>query len=843
MTSPQGLLQLFIGLTAIASIFIGVSGYIGHLRLGDVAGQAVLVSPYFAAVVIFCGVVLYIARLIPRYARPCAILAVGALLFALLAPRWSEAWSNGRGLSANLTSILIFTGAAAAFWLQRGHRYPPARINISEVPIALLGLAASTFISYVLVEDNIRTRQTLAERSAEVVAANVGDRTTRASMLIQRLTERWNSLNAVPERSFMDEGFKGYLRDFPFFLSLHLIDDAGEVVLERSSDPARLERMEIRRDMVGLLDQVQAAGVTRFIINGDTDTKLGVLISPLRSPAMMNWSVIASVDLSHIATWAMARGHDGGYFRISHGGETLYQSAAEPPAKPIAAGNISIPVHDDFALNLYYAYTPTETDLGTEVWAEFIWLVGVMVTYLLIVSQRLTLVARQRAEQLSHNALHDPLTGLPNRRQLEQRLREACAQARHDAQNISVMFIDLDGIKLINDSVGHDIGDEVLIEASRRLQQCARNDAAVNQLGDTEFVLLLRHATAKQAQERSEELIAEVASPYQIAGRVLSMTANVGIVSSDGRVNDPMELVRQADLAMLEAKRKGQNSWHTYTGDLSTEVAERLQLLHDLQIAIDNKALELHYQPIVEGCHGRVVGIEGLLRWNHQSLGYVSPARFIPLAEESGHIVALTDWVLATACRDCAMLRKQGLTTFPIAVNISPLYFQRDDFIERVQDALDTANLPPQCLELEITEGVLVDNEKAAIDKLSQLQAMGIRTAIDDFGTGYSSLSYLKNLPIDKVKIDRSFVTDVVTDPAGAAIVQGIISMAHHLSLAVVAEGVETEPQYSFLKHSKCGAFQGYLFSRPKPFHELMHHLDQGGGHLCPQPPSLDNPA
>lgn len=839
MATRQGLLQLFIGLTAIAAIFIGIGACISHARLGDIAGRAVLLSPRFGIVVLCCGLLLYTARLVPRYALLCAAIAVCALIFSRLAPHWSDAWSNGRSLSTNLATALIGAGACAVFVWQRSSQRDRLRLTRGEIPVALLGLAASTFISFVLIEDNIRTRQAFADRSAEVVASNLGDRTVRAEMLIQRLTERWNTLQYMPERSFMEGAFTGYLRDFPFFPSIHLIDQQGSIVLEQRRDSLRLENLMTQAELEGLLGHARASRGTRIAIreDGETHKKIGLLVAPLVNPEMMNWSVIASVDPAHIATWAMTRVDGRGYFRISHRNNLLYQSADTPPANAIADGHITIPMHDDFEMNLYYAYSPAETDLGTEVWAEFLWLAGFIVTFLLIVSQRLTSVAQQRAVQLSHNALHDPLTGLPNRRQLERKLKEICAHARRDNQPVSVAFFNLDGIKLINDSAGHDIGDEVLTEVAQRLEQGAGVDAVVNQLGDNEFVLLFSGLFPDQVKMRSEALIEELSRPYQVADRALSLTANVGIASNDSSVDDPMELVRRADLAMLQAKRDGQNTWHTYTTSLSAEVTERLQLLHDLQLALDNDALELHYQPIVEGRFGRVVGAEGLLRWLHENHGYISPARFIPLVEETGQIVALTDWVLATACRDSAQLHEQGLSSFPVAVNISPVYFQRADFIEKVEDALKESRLPPQFLELEITEGVLVNNEKAAVAKLAQLQKMGIRTSIDDFGTGYSSLSYLKNLPIDKVKIDRSFITDVVNGPADAAIVQGIISMAHHLGLTVVAEGVETEPQFSFLKRHRCDAFQGFLFSQAKPFDELRAALEQSAGHLLPMPP------
>lgn len=842
------MLQLFISLVAIASVSVGVGGGVGYARLGDVAGRAVFVSPYFSAIVVFCGAALYAAQTFPRHARLWALVAMGAIVSARLASQWSDVWLSGRTISANFATVLIVLGASAALFWHRGGPQKPYRASRGDVAVALLGVVASTFISFALIEENITTRQKFAEKSAKAVATDVRDRTARAETLTRRLGDRWSAVRHMPEKAFMEEEFSSYLRDFTFFLSLAIVDDNGSVVLEHSRDTAvrgRIEDLAARHELNDLLSQAHVTGQTRIAVREDAwgDGKTGLLIAPLTNPDMNNWSVVASIDLTGIAAWAMTRTDDGGYFRISHENTVLYRSTDEPPTQAIAAGDIVIPVHDDFKMHLSYVYPPTGSDLDTEVWAEFVWLAGIIFTFLLVASQRLTSVARERSVQLSHNALHDPLTGLPNRRLLEQELMRACVGARRTKRPVSVVFFDLDGIKLINDSIGHDVGDEVLMEVATRLQRSAQKDGSVTHLGAYEFVLLFVGIDPERIRKYTQQVIDDLSRPYHVAGGVLSMTASAGIVTSDGNVRDPMELVRQADLAMLRAKQEGRNTWYTYTEDLSVQVVERLELRRDLQSALDTNALQLHYQPIVEGHSGRVIGVEALLRWSHETHGYVSPARFIPLAEETGQIVALTDWVLATACHDSSLLRMRGLPSFPVIVNISPLYFQRANFVENIQRVLRVAGLPAQFLELEITEGVFLDNEEAAILKLTELRDMGIRTSIDDFGTGYSSLSYLKNLPVDKVKIDRAFIIDAVSDPADAAIVRGIISMAHHLGLTVVAEGVETEPQFAFLRRSYCDAFQGYLFAKPMPFDELLATLGRSGCRLLSSDPLTEPPS
>lgn len=844
MTTRQGLLQLFVSLVSIAGFFIGVAGCISYVRLGSIAGKAIFLSPYFAATVMVCSSMLYAARSFPDHAKQLAIATVAAIIIARLGPQWSDVWTNGRISSADFATALILAGCAAALMLDARvlSQNQKLRMPRRDFIVALLGVMASTLTSFALIEENIVTRQKVAQRAAKTVALDVEERTTRAKTMIRRLTERWSAISHAPEHSFIAHELSTFTRDFTFFRSLALVDETGAIVSEHSRDDAGRRWYADPATETGLgalLQKSHQAGPAQIFVIIQTlqDRQTTLLVSPVIRAGMPNWAIVAVLDLADMVTWAMRRADESGYFRLSHGGRVLYQTAAQPPATAVAGGDISIPVHDDLVLQMSYVYSSTDTDLDTEVLAEFIWLVGIIFTFLLIASQRLTRIAQKRAAQLSYNALHDPLTGLPNRRLLEEKLIWACDNAKRTKQPLSVVFFDFDGIKLINDSVSHATGDAVLIEIARRLQRGAGTDAAVKQLGGIEFALLFTEMGIAQVQERTEALITDLARPYHINDRMLSITVNAGIVNSDGHVDDPMELVRQADLAMLRAKRKGRNTYDVYTEDLTTEIAERIALRADLQIAIDTDALELYHQPIIEGCTGRVTGVEALLRWPHETRGYISPDRFVQLAEETGQIEALTDWALATACHHRVVMRQHGLSSFPVIVNISPLYFLHKDFVGKVERCLQNAHLPPDCLEIEITESVFLESEEDVIQKLTRLRSLGIKTSVDDFGVGYSSLGYLKNLPIDKIKIDRSFITDVISTSADAAIVQGIISMAHHLGLKVVAEGVETGPQFSFLRQNNCDLFQGFLFSRPVPFDALVDMLSQAECRLLPAEP------
>lgn len=844
MPIKQDLLQLFITPVAIASICLGLGGLLMHARLGQVAGQAVFLSPYFSAVVVFCGLALFAARTYPRYGRFWAIMAILAIVLARAAPLISESWVNGREISANFATAVILLGAATSLLFHCVFQPPRHHANRKEFTIAVSGIALSIWVSFALIEEKIVTQQQIATTSARAITRDLKHNTNEGTSLITRMSERLSTLEPMPSETFFLTEFRRHLRDFPFFTGLMLVDHNGLAVHQVSKDDvlADLESLSDHPRLSDLLRQARAStlpGVALIELPCCTP-KTNVVVAPLYGPTTDHWAIVALIDLAGIVNWAMNQTSHDGNFQISHQDSVLYQTIDPIPSSMVAAGTVQISDPGNTALQFSYFYTSSELAFGTEVWADFVWLAGIFFTFLLISSRRMTELARRHSVQLSHNALHDPLTGLPNRRLLEKTLRQACGQAKRRSQQVSVVFFDVDGIKLINDSIGHDMGDEVLIEAARRLTRISPQGCTVTQLSGIEFVLVLVGVSPQKVQEHTQNVISELSRSYNIAGRFLTMVVSAGIVNSNGHLNDPMELVRQADLAMLKARKKGQNAWHTYTDDLSGRVAERLELRNALQSALEAAALKLYYQPIVDGHSGRVVGVEALTRWRHETRGTISPERFIALAEETGQIIALTDWALNTACRDSARLRDHGLPAFPVVVNISPLYFQRPDFVANVQQALHDTELPAQFLGLEITEGVLLNDKESAILKLEQLQNMGIRISIDDFGTGYSNLRSLKKLPIDTIKIDRSFISDVVNDPADAAITQAVISMAHHLNLRVVAEGVETVPQLAFLRRRNCDTFQGYLFARPMPFDQLVPLLLKSRGHLFPSKSAPD---
>jgi len=429
-------------------------------------------------------------------------------------------------------------------------------------------------------------------------------------------------------------------------------------------------------------------------------------------------------------------------------------------------------------------------------------------------------------EEIRNLAFYDTLTGLPNRRLLLDRLRKTLAASARSGRLRAILFADLDNFKTLNDTLGHQTGDLLLQEVARRLSDCVRESDTVSRLGGDEFVVMLEdlneypEIAATQAEIIAEKLLAVINEPYLLDGRECLSTASIGITVFGNGVQGTNEVLQQADIAMYQAKNAGRNTVRFFAPALQDAVNARAAMEEDMRLAIKTGQFLLYYQPQVN--RGVTVGAEALVRWMHPQRGLLQPGEFISLAEESGLILSLGDWVLDAACRQiAAWAGDEGTADLTVAVNISARQFRQPDFVERVLIALECAGANPENLMLELTESMLVEDIEEVIAKMTELKGHGLKFSLDDFGTGYSSLSFLKRLPLDELKIDRSFVRDALTDASGGAIVQAIISLGRAMGMPVVAEGVETEEQREFLAGLGCHAFQGYLFSRPLPVEEF----------------------
>ncbi|HYH19428.1 MAG TPA: EAL domain-containing protein [Azospirillum sp.] len=429
----------------------------------------------------------------------------------------------------------------------------------------------------------------------------------------------------------------------------------------------------------------------------------------------------------------------------------------------------------------------------------------------------------QRVQYLAH---YDALTGLPNRTLLQDRLALAIAGARRNGTTVAVLFLDLDHFKVINDSLGHTVGDEVLKDVAVRLRQCLREGDTVGRLGGDEFIIVLPEAgTAQDVAVVADRIIQSMAAPLHVKGREFTVSPSIGISLFPEDGEDVEHLIKNADAAMYQAKAAGRRALRFFTTSMDAQLNERLNLEANIRRALDLGEFRLHYQPQLHLESGQLVGLEALIRWAHPDLGMVPPGRFIPIAEESGQIASLSLWVLDEACRQASLWQADGLAARRIAVNISALQFRNAELPDQVAAALQRHDLHPSCLEVEVTEGALIRNVDMAIHILSSLKTMGVRVSIDDFGTGYSSLSYLQRFPVDTLKIDRSFISEIGTDDSDAAITKAIIGLGSNLGLTVIAEGVETEPQLDFLRRHGCHGAQGYLFSPPLPAEEITRFL------------------
>ena len=465
---------------------------------------------------------------------------------------------------------------------------------------------------------------------------------------------------------------------------------------------------------------------------------------------------------------------------------------------------------------------------------------GELQGYLGVISDISELKAAQL--QMETLAFYDPLTGLANRRLFRNRLEKAVKTVMRSGSSMALMFLDMDQFKRVNDTLGHDAGDILLKEVASRLSSTVRENDTVSRIGGDEFTILLTDVHHTQdVLVVAEKLLLAMAKPIRIKGQDMVTTVSIGITMTPEDSTDANTLMKNADLAMYRAKELGRNNFQFFSEDMNHSILEHLSLEKEIGEAISRNQFSLVFQPKISLCDYSVTGVETLIRWQHPEKGMITPDRFIPVAEETGQILEIGSWVLEQSCRQISSLIRSKVLPqdAKVAVNLSARQFTDPYLLQRIRSVLEITKIRPQCLELEITESTLMEDVESAIQIMQEIKRTGVAIAIDDFGTGYSSLSYIKRFPIDVLKVDRSFVTDIPDDENDMAITAAVIAMAHKLSLTVVAEGVETQEQLQFLRQNACNEGQGYLFSRPLSLGQLHQFLSETERSFGPENISL----
>jgi len=821
--------------TSFAAFWLGVFGIVGARNLNGYHDQSLFLASQIAWTNLACGAALIAGLLRFRIAKAMATLVLVLLLGTLLACYGIETLATRSWLGLEIIGLLLCLVGAVCAWPYgngpQGDYQWPDRFSIF---IAASGCLFSVAGSYWLINQQADELERSIQKKVSEVSQTLQDTLYESIWGFQRISERWSSLAAMPSTSYRDMEFVTYLRDTSHALVVATVDE--------SLDPThvRFKQQISYQDLVSLLTHPEVQNVFQKDMVSDVaklvevewpspGDRVGLIATSWEAGSGEGGILVTVIDLPRIFEKALVIRQVDCCIQIDSGHRNVYQAGHGSPET--AYYHASMPFNvagQTFDVTLWI--DPRNQGWAWDRLAWFFMLLGLSFTFFLNNSQRLAFIANRRAEEIQYRALYDPVTDLPNRQMYEQFVKQYRDDSSLPDLQVWVVFIALIGIRLINDSMGHGVGDKVLRTVGKRLSQVVGGGALVSRIDSGNFAICVSGLTSEQVDAMAAELISVISEPLAIDPHLLRIRSVAGIAGSPARQADPETLLSQADLAMLRARKEGLNSWYYFTNELAEQASQQLSLHADLQGALRSHQMSLNYQPIIDGQTGEIVGFEALMRWHHPKFGFVPPSKFIAMAEESGQIVELTQWALEKAAKAAIEFSQALSRNIPVAVNISVEFFKRSDFIHRIRSVLAKHRVSSSCLEIEITESLLLEDADGALVKLKELDKLGVKIALDDFGTGYSGLNYLKVLPIHKVKLDRSFVSDILENAADVAIARAVVAVASLMQLTVTVEGVETETQFLFLKQMRCNHYQGYLFAKPMPQREVVRLLQSTKG-------------
>ncbi|CUS47368.1 MAG: EAL domain [Idiomarinaceae bacterium HL-53] len=764
----------------------------------------------------------------------------GVILNAFTWFQSTYVWIAPHPMVASISSLfVVMTGIAVWFGGEHGTKLQrlPTR---SGLVVGFLGVFFPTVIWFALAINEAQNLVSEGNTLAEEVAERREDTSWRNINLMVRLAARWSAVSDDQLETIQEIDILRYLNDEPQIKSIILLDDHWNLLFEHSLDRVAYSHFITERGFDGfqdvqswLKDEPLARSVTIPLYSITERVNPVVLFrQPIFRHERLYGFVVAVYDFAALVNPSAmeldsifrTNARIGPYLLSSRGSYTDIQLASESSNVALYRTErvMELPYMPPTNLSVYLKDT-SDLRQASNI-QTFVLIGGFLLAVFLVISMENGKILRRQRSLLKRQATRDELTQLPNRAVLEKYLSEKTLEYRQSGVAIATLFIDLDGFKPINDSLGLAIGDELLFETARRLQLVCASEHLVARFGGDEFVIVMAgNISERSIQNLVRRLLSTIAQPFVIDENRLYLTASIGITTTEQTPPDPRLLIQHADMAMYQAKRQGRNHFQYFSKEMIEKFHESVSLRNKLQQAMDKQELQLYYQPILACGSRKVIGVEALLRWEVAPGEFVSPADFIPLAEDSGQIIPISVWVVQQACRDGLDLLQMG--DYTMSVNLSAVQFQRANFVQSLEYALEYTQFPANKLRLELTESVLVDDQNEAIRILNDLRKREISVSIDDFGTGFSSLSYLRNLPANQLKIDRSFVADIGSEHSDGAITRGIIAMASELNMQVVAEGVETEAQVTFVEQAGAHAMQGYYFARSMPIHELRMYI------------------